>query len=602
MHFLHDTFCVKLLAVNVRSLIRKAMEVCRTPKEYGTQNGRPLCRLKCDGKIFDISARNITKIERSVDTPQQVKWFLGEIWETLAMPGCAIDVDLLRYVMDFESACEGKANFWDRTCDVREHGKKICKRANSWVFEEGMPANSQDLMVRFFRSKLGILLLRGMIDLPAMFTPHMKEGKIPTLLLDAMDSQFTQSALCCLNVKDVTVELSRPTSGKSSTRTNVKFKRVVPDLVTFLCSDTPSQENLEKAPPDAFDIYGQLLSGYVGCLGDFYCSTDEFEVRKRGIEDKWKAASSRDQWAGQQSRTKHKWFDNFAGTDDFSKAALKMILTDCPPVSLWASLSNIKRNLICLVYMCKVFLTSVRDNRSSLYSVGTDENELLSEMAEFVCSFFTEDATLALTHNFPLRISKQNKVPYLSVKDYTVKPVGGLGSMHFLKRIQDLGVPAESVMHTLPKIEGKSFLHVPFYNVLSKCEMNHQERISLTDRSGEEYKSLVLVPIKLGSWEQNACCKFSAGIKTGFGSYSPYGVYVGKSSILFEKNVGNAVEQSADEQIRQLAKNYKLILEEGMSSDEASSILSLTPEQSEKVLQYIDSFKESPAPKKMRYT
>jgi hypothetical protein len=580
-----------------------ALKLCKTlPKDYGTQNGRPLCRLTCDGKTFDIGTGNMAEIERGNETPQQVKWFIGRIWETLALPGCSIDAELLRYIMDFESAWDGKTNFWDRTCDVREYGKKICKRASSWVLEEGIPSKSHDLMDRFFRSKLGILLLRGFIDLPSMFAPNMKGGKIPTLLLDSMDKQFTQSALCCLYVNNMTVELSCPTTGKSTTRGTVKFERSVPELLADFASEIPAPENLEKVPPDAFMIYGQLLSGYVGCLGDFYSNSEEFEARKRSIEDKWKAASDRDQWTGQQTRNKHKWFDNFAGTDDFSKAALKMILTDCPPISLWASLSNIKRNLVCLAYMCKVFLTSVRDNRSSLYSKGTDDSEVLSEMAEFVCSFFTEDASLALTHNFPLRISKQNKVPYLSIKDYTVKPIGGLGSMQFLKRVQDLGVSAQSVMHMLPKIEGKSFLHVPFYNGLSKCEMSHQERVSLTDKSGDDNKSLVLVPIKLGSWEQNACCKFSAGIKTGFGSFSPYGVYVGKSSVLFDKSDGNTTTQSADEKIRQLAESYKLILQEGMSSDEAASVLSLTLQQKEKVMQYMDSVNEGPAFKKMKYS
>ena len=577
-----------------------ALKLCKVQaKDYGIQKGRPLCRLECEEKNLDLTTSNIVEIEKSPATPQQVKWFIGKIWETLALPGCSIDTDLLRYVMDFESGCEGNATFWDRTSDVRESGKKIGKRANSWVLECGMPPKSNDYMENFFRSKLGILFLRGMIHLSSMWTPPQKTGKISQHLLDSMDKQFMQSPLCCLFVKDIQVEVSTPGSGKSAVRTNVKMKRAVPDLVADFAPETPSYETLEKAPADSFSVYGQLMSGYAGCLGDYYCSADEYETRKRGIEHNWKAMESRNQY--ESTKKKYKWFDNFAGTEHFGKAAIKLIVMDSPPVSLWATLSNIKRNLLCLAYMCRVYMASVRDNRSSLYSNSSDRKELLTDMAEFVTSFFTEDASLALTNNFPLRISKQIKMPYLSLKDYMVKPMGGLDSMQFLKKIQNLGITSQDVLHTLSNTEGKTITHVPFYNALSKCEMSHQERVSLTDRGHEENRSLVLVPIKLSSWEQNTCCKFSAGVKTWFGNSPNYGVLVGKSSMLFDKNDSASSTISADEQIQQLAESYKLLIDDGMTSDEAATAMSLTSQQQEKVVQYLESNDDEMPAKRRRF-
>ena len=585
-----------------------ALQLQRTdPKEFNLPGGgRPICRVECEGRTFDIGTSNVAELEKDPDTPRPVKDFIGNIWETLALPGCSIDAELLRHVMDFGSSCEGSADFWDRTNDVREQERKISKRASSWVLEPGTKGtvaagSSGDLVRSFFRSKLGILLLRGMLNLSSMWTDPPKDGRIPLLLLDSMDKQFTSSPLCCLYVKGMEIEVSSPNRGKTHARTNLKLKREVPKLVGDFAPSPPSSELLGKVPGDAFGIYGQLSSGYVGCLGDFYCGSDEFEARKRSIEDKWKAATNREQRTGQvSSRSKYKWFDNFAGTDDVAKAATRMILTDCPPVSLWATLSNMKRNLVCLAYMCKVFEAGSKDSRSSLYSRSADREEVLVEMAEFVCSFFTEDGSLALSKNFPLRVSKQNKTPYLSVKDYIVKPVGGMGGLQFVKKVRELGLTDHGLLQSLAKAECSTCIHVPFYNALSMSEMDHSERVSLTEQGHEDHKSLVLVPVRLGSWEQDSSCKFSAGIKTGYGSWST-GVVVGKGSILFKRNENTlGIAVSPDERVKELAESFRMLVEEGMTKDSAASAMSLSPQMKEKVLQFLDDENAGPSPKRAR--
>ena len=555
--------------------------------------GRPLCQIACENMNYSIGTRNITEIEQRASTPRQVKLFLNDVWQLLALPQCEIDAELLQYVV--RSSHQDSADYWDRTSDINNSGKKIYKKANNWVQENVFPLQGHSLLECFFKSKLGVLLLRGLVNLQSVWVPRLKTNAITKLVLDSVDKQFLQSPLCCLYVSDMNVEVSCPKSGKSSLRTSMKVKRHIPELVKECAVAFPEQEALDKAPADAFTVYGQLLSGYAGCLGDFYASTEEFECRKRNIEEKWQAANNRAQRNEQQPKTEHKWFDNFAGTDDLSKAALKLIVTDAPPLSLWATLSNIKRNLICLVYLCKVFLSGVNDNRSISYNNSTDKTELLSDMAEFVCSYFTQDTSLALTKNFPLRMPKQNKTPYISVKDYIVKPLGGLGSITFLNKIKELGVATDNIVPILHKIEGKGFLHVPFYNALSHNELSHKERENMTDRCQGEHKPITLIPMKLSSWEQNSTCKFSAGIKTG----TALGIIVGKSSLVFEKEETVSSSTMTDANLSELAEKFNMLLQDGLSENEAAVALSLTDQQKEKVLQILGAA-AGPPTKKMR--
>ena len=575
------------------------------PKDFRGAGGgegkraRPLCRVECEGDVREIYTSNLLDLERDPDTPLQVREFVSGIWDALALPGCSIDADLLRRVMDFgSSGGEGSGDFWDRTFDIREQGNKIAKQAGKWVATVGAEvpspvAGTGDLLGKFFRSKLGVLLLRGMLNLSSVWTDPLKTGKLPRLLLDSMDRQFTSSPVCCLYVRDLEVEILPPSAGKSSMRSSLKTRREVPGLMEQFAVSVPSREQLEKAAGDAFLVYSQLSAGYVGCIGDFYSGSDVFEARKRSIEDKWKAAMTREHHAGQgPSRSKYKWFDNFAGTDDLSKAATRMVLTDCPPVSLWATLSNVKRNLVCLAYLCKVFEASCRDKRSCQYSGSTTEEEILVEMAEFVCSFFTEDGSLALTHNFPLRMSKQSRTPYLTVKDYIVKTVGGMGSMRFLKKVNDLGLTDQGLTKFLTKLENSTCVHVPFYNGLSMSEMDHSERELLTETGHEDHKSLVLVPIRLSSYEMNSCTKFSSGIKTHYQKGCP-GVIAGKASILFQRNESTAgFPLSAEDHTKELAVSFRIMLDEGMTQDEATSAMSLSPQQKEKVVQFLEEEEE----------
>ena len=98
------------------------------------ERGRPLCRVECEGAVYDIYTSNLLDLERDPDTPVQVRDFVSSIWDALALPGCAIDADLLRQVMDFgSSGGEGSGDFWDETSDIREQGNKITKRAGKWV-------------------------------------------------------------------------------------------------------------------------------------------------------------------------------------------------------------------------------------------------------------------------------------------------------------------------------------------------------------------------------------------------------------------------------------------------------------------------------------
>ena len=571
------------------------------------ERGRPLCRVECEGAVYDIYTSNLLHLERDPDVPARVRDFISGIWDALALPGCAIDADLLRQVMDFgSSGGEGSADFWDQTSDIREQGNKISKRAGKWVAmvgaEDSSPrACSSELLRQFFRSKLGVLLLRGMLNLSSVWTDPLKTGKVPQLLLDSMDRQFTSSPVSSLYVRDLEVEMLPPSTGKSGVRSALKMRREVPDLVEQFAVSVPPQEQLDKAPGDAFLVYSQLSAGYVGCVGDFFSGSDVFEARKKSIEEKWKASLSREQHAGQgPTRSKHKWFDNFAGTDDLSKAAIKMVLTDCPPVSLWATLSNLKRNLVCLAYLCRVFEASCREKRSCQYSGSTTEEEILADMAEFVSSFFTEDGSLALTRNFPLRMSKQSRTPYLMVKNYVVMSIGGMGSTRFLQRLNDLGLTDDDLTKFLTKLEKSSCVHVPFYNGLSMSEMDHSEREVLTETGHEDHKSLVLVPIRLGSYELNSCTKFLSGIKTQYAK-SCHGVVVGKASVLFERNqYTTGFPLSTEDYTKELAASFKIMLEEGMTADEATSAMSLTPQQKKKVVHFLEEQEDQPSAKRLK--
>lgn len=577
-----------------------ALKICKAhPREFASLKGRPICRLEYEGIHHDLTTGNIVQVEKSENTPHAVKSFIGQIWDTLALPGCSIDTELLRHIMDFERGSDGGASFFDRTSDIRENGKKIEKRVSSWVLESEMPLKSQDLVENFFKSKLGILFIRGMINLPSMWTAQLKSSKSSEHLIGTMDKHFMQSPLCCLYVQDIQVDVFSPGSGKTATRTNVKMKRAVPNLVAGFAQYVPSRENLEKAPADSFTIYGQLTSGYAGCLGDYFWDQEEYDKRKRDIEHTWKTIESRNQQ--ETNKRKYKWFDNFAGTDNFSKAAMKMIITDCPPISLWATLSNMKRNLLCLAYICNVYVASVRDNRSCLFNNPSDRKELLTDMAQFVSSFFSDDASLALSSNFPLKMSKQSGTPYLSIKDYIVKSAGGLDGMQFLKKVQNRGLTDPNVLHTLTSSSAKGFGYVPFYNAISMCEMTHEERMCLTKKSHDENKSLVLVPVRLSSWEQNSSCKFSAGVKTCFSNFVHFGVLVGKSSILFDKSDGvSTANVSSEEEIRVHAESYVLLIDDGMAPEEAASAMSITSQQMEKIQQYLAEEVEQPAYKKRK--
>lgn len=555
-----------------------------SPVDGGFEEGNPFFSVKCDdGKEQVVTTHNIVPLERNSKTPSAVHQAIEGIWDTLSIDNCHVTPPVLRLVFDYGNE---EGTFSQMLSQCNNDADKLAPIAMEMACQPLLPSQTNDLMEHFIKSKLGIFLLRDMVNIAV--SHHRRPLPLASTVLKALDRQYIESPYSCCYVKGICMDVVEMKKTAKYVRSKPRFVYGKNDFFQTATADVPCEKQFEEVNSrgcDTFYTYGQILSSMLGHMGDFVESEEEFQRKKEHIEKRWVERESYATMAG-QSFSKPKWYDSYAGMRDLSPAKYKLVLTAAPSLSIFSALSSMKRNIITFLYMAMAF----REFSCSHRDVIKEED--LKWMGQKFSRYFINDETLVKSYKSPLRLPHSKRSPYMKIEELVFHmTTGATFKFGESKKLMEKGVK-EDVISIAEKMKDRAYKNMAILNVYSSLGLSESERCSLST-DGIDRDSVVLLPITLGSYEEMSgsknTIKFIGGIKDRIGFYE-MPVWVAKSTLLYEKLIkesvmtlssGKRVHQ--DEAVADARQMVHTLLSNGYPFGEVCNMLSL----SEKDIEYM---------------
>ena len=552
---------------------------------------------KEETKLFQISPHNIIELEKDKNTPKSILTVIAGIWDTLSIENCYVTPEVLRLVFDFEKVLKEEGTFTQfiaRRCG--NDPDKAALLTMNMACELLLPCKTKDFLEYFIKSKLGILLLRDMVNIKTStcLTKRTKRPSLASSVVKALDRQYLESPISSCYVKNITLEVLELKNKARYVRTRPRYQFGTNSLFQTASADLPTREQFDMVNGRdlnfAMYTYGEIMACMLSHVGDFCASDEEFQKKKQLIEQKWTDRANFATNAG-QTFVKPKWYDSYAGTKELSAGKYKLILTEVPShMSVFSTLSAMKRNLITFLYMALVFkeFSTETANKQEATHLESD----LKFMGQKFPRYFINTESLSAAYKTPLKIPKTKRSPYMKLEElvfYNKSSSGSIGS-HLLgrKKLSNKGMALDLIenIKRVEEIENKMYKHVDVLNVYSKLSLTEKERQALGNDMVDK-NSLVLVPMTLGSYldlnEIGSNVKFISGIQSRIG-YQETPLWIAKSSLLYEKcNQDSECTLSSGKRIREdevKADAKELVytlMKSGHTMEEACNMVSLCP-------------------------
>ena len=574
-------------------------------KEYGSQYGRSVFAVRStETNSFEpLFVRNLVSKERESTTSDSVRRVIASIWDTLSLDSCSITPALLRHALDITKSDD---------CDLGElmrrtnYSLKTIQNAKALSLQPSMKSPNQDALSLLLHSKLGVMMLRHLIDLPWQNMRPMMSDELGSQSIGALNRNFLESPACCLYAKNIscdTVGEIKPTSLYVRTKPQLSF--AIPSLLSSASVNLPSEDVLRSfnaGKPDYCYVYGQMMSGYAGCFGNLSVDDNEKAKRRENIQASWAA---RENFARQSNDqySAPKWFDSYAGASEIEEATYQIVMSDAPPHSVLSTISAMKRNLLILAYMCQSHMRS-----SSEMNDIQDTEEMCQDLAEALTRYFLGTNTQFFPTKCPLKVPTSSRCPYLKLQQNVIKK--GFSShrnQSWIGMLSRTGADKEKIARMEKLTEG-TYVNLPFTNALSGMNLTERDRLAITE-SSEESESLIAVAMSLYSYcslkSGGEPPKIVGGMRT---QTSPFQsvvtpLFVCKASLIYGKKLsmeGDGFQVGMND-LERIVKQVEMLCKAGMSKEEAYDVLSLTEEQKEGVrgMQKSGSDMEQPT-KRMR--
>jgi hypothetical protein len=566
-------------------------------EHYAAQNGMaPFFTVKQlnengDDASLTISPNNILNLENDRSQPDMIQSIISGIYDALTIDNCYVTAEVLRKVFDFEHVLSEEktfTHFAKETCgnDPDKAGILMMKMA----CEQVLSVEKDDLLEYFVKSKLGILLLRDMINIK--FAKGMSSRKKKTSLsksvIKSIERQYLESPLSSCYVKKVEVETIDHKNKAKYIRTRPKFHFQMNTLFKNATADLPTKEHFDsinrKDWNNSMYVFGEIIACMLGHTGD-YCSSDaEFQKKKQVIEQKWNDQANYAMSTG-KTYTRPKWYDTYAGTREISTAKYKLILEEVDShMSIFSTLCAMKRNIVTLLYMLKVFILATTNGKEC------NMTEELKLMAQKFPRYFINAESLCTTYKTPVKIPKASRSPYFKIEElmFYNSPLGAKHARN--AKFFHIGLSKdmkEKIISTEEK-ELKKYKNLDVLNVYSKLSLTESERLALGNDT-EEKHSLALLPLSLGSYQNcHEVCnnvKFTCGIQSKVG-YQDTPTWIAKATLLYEK-FNQDVERTLlsgkrirEEDAKADAKEMVyLLMKNGHTMEEACKMVSLSSDE-----------------------
>lgn len=566
--------------------------------------GRAFFSIKHENEIVDLFCKNIYELYENSKTPESVKSIIDSIWDVLEIPGCYVTAEILKKVFDFQSNEENFSNiFCNKDLSLGKTANQAHILVKEKLFNSGNANDKAELLLQnFIHSKLGILLLRHMIDLPAVTMKELDDNLLSVKSLDSIDKLFLKSPYCNFYVNNIEVDLLQVKDKKN------KYFRTRP-IYSFakkriLNEEVESDQYDKKFLPSICYVYGNVLASYMGHTGNFYIDEEEFESRKHSICSAWNNRENYMKRKGNLYSTP-KWYDSYAGANNLKDAKYQLILSDAPPNSIYSTLSAMKRNLIMFLYICRLHISYIGNLNGKF-------EDLLENMAESIIQYFIPTTF----SKCPMKMSNTSKSQYIKFEESVLRAGIDINIDCWLEHLERKGLD-DRKFHELQKISksGDScYQNIKMINCLSGRELPENDRLSLSkqnmSKSGhDESDSLAIVPMMLYSYlntmdASDRRSKIVAGIATQISPFqnSMTPVFICKSSLLYGKKVllEESNTKSADEDLQKIIDQVELLCKKGYTTDESFQLLSLTDYECELVKAMLENDDEEPNRKKSK--
>ena len=565
--------------------------------------GRAFFSIEIGENIVTLFIRNIYNLERDSSQSPIVRTVIESIWDILQIPGCYVTADLLREAFKFETD-ETFANYF--YSDDMTVGR-ITKMMHAFVKDIphinhcDVKDKAEVVLQKFINSKLGILLLRHMVDLPSSTTRDMANTLLSEESLINIERVFVKSPYCCFYVNNIQTDVLE-TKDKKYIRTRPIYTF---EKKRILNKDIELKDHGKKQLTGACYLLGTLMSGYMGHTGNYYADQDEYEFRRDAILSAWK---SKENFVSRTTATysSPKWYDTYAGSNNLSESKYQAVMSDAPINSIYSTLSAIKRNLIVLLYICRLFLAQKKCMSNA------DIDDLLEEMAEYVSQYFSHGATKS-----PLKLSNASKSYYMRCDEPVFRNGVDMDVNIWTTYIERMGLDDRKhadLMRTSKDSGMSCYQNIRMVNCLSGRELNEADRLSMcknekkrTDR--DESDSIILIPAMLYSYlntkdttdrQHKIVCGMATQISPQQNTITPF--YVCKASFLY----GNKVKQMSmvddlHQDTCEIIRQIDILCNNGHTRDEAYQLLSLTTAECEKIDEILAADDFEPVSKKQKY-
>jgi hypothetical protein len=563
-----------------------------SPVEGGFEAGHPFFSVKCEddkeGKEYVISTHNIVNLERDPATPRVVRQAIEGIWDTLSVDNCHLTPSVLRLVFDHgnEKEEEGRErSFSQMLSRCNNDADKLAPIAMEMACQSLLPSETNDLLEHFVKSKLGIFLLRDMVNTAVCH--HRRPLPLASTVLKALDRQYIESPYSCCYVKGIRLDVVDTKKTGKYIRSKPRFIYGKNDFFQTATADVPCEKQFEEANSrggcDTFYTYGQVITSTLGHMGDFVESDEEFQRKREHIEKRWTERESYATKTG-HSFCKPKWYDSYAGMREMSQAKYKLVLTNAPSLSIFSALSSMKRNILTFLYMATAF----REFSCTHGDVIKDED--MKWMGQKFSRYFINDETLVKSYKSPIRLPQSKRSAYMKIEELVFHFNGGATfKVGEPKRLMEKGV-RDDVISTGEKTKDRVYKNIDILNVYSSLGLSESERCSLSS-DGVERESVVLIPMTLGSYEEMAgsknTIKFTSGLKDRIGFFE-MPVWVAKSTLLYDKlNKESFMTLSSGKRVHQeeattdARRMVHTLLANGYPFEEVCNMLSLSEKEIE---------------------
>lgn len=507
----------------------------------------------------DLYVRNIVQEERGAYPSSEKRKAIENFFSLLSIPEAHLTDQILRRALDFGdntsfSEIFGAESTIAAIMKTRNYlPTKITETDEDWLLKE------------FLGSQVGILLIRHLIDLPSLKTRERSNDELASMALKNLEDIYISSPNSSLYVTNVKAEVV------SSKNTRYRRTRAV---YTYGEGDDRTGNNV-------YTLSG-AITNYMGHLGNFCPSQEEFERRKEAILAGW---NLRERFReGDSSYVAPKWFDSYAGVPDILNAKYQYNSVDPPAISVYSSLATMKTNLILFLYIIRVLIEDYFDESKI-------KEDLLFDVAFAAIQYFLPTSNNTKS---PLKIAKRTRFPYIKVEEAVarkgIKIRMDCWNGHFERR----GL-SPSEIQQIQRMEDSrdgdyTYQNLRMINVMSGNELSQQERIALSKNveNTEESDSLFISPLLFYSYKDNMDSdkrpKICAGLSTQISPYQKtiYPIFICKSSLIYKK-----IEREINyipERAKEIVEQIKMIQDKGIDVHEAFQILSIPEDQKESLL------------------